>query len=107
MKLPGGMDFEVDPKGAIYKNVSMIFVVTNISIPPHPNPQVTQRLSDTWWSIIGSASLTLITAFIFENQKSEFDSQAKVMVWAQKQLTNYHFLYQKAKGDDIKVCHNI
>ena len=107
MKLTGGMDFEVDPKGAIYKNVSMVFVVTNIAIPPHPNPQVTQHLSDTWRSIIGSVSLTLITTFIFENQKSEFDSQVKVMAWAQNQLTNYCFLYQKVKGDDIKVRHNI
>ena len=107
MKSTGGMDFEVDPKGAIYKNVSTIFVVTNIAIPPHPNPQVTQHLSDTWQSIIGSVSLTLITTFIFENQKSEFDSQVKVMAWAQNQLTNYRFLYQKAEGDDIKVHHNI
>ena len=82
MKSTGGMDFEVDPKGAIYNNVSTIFVVTNIVIP-HPNPQVTQCLSDTWRSVIGSVSLTLITTFIFENQKSEFDSLAKVMVWAQ------------------------
>ena len=51
-------------------------------------------------------SLALITTFIYENQQ-EFDNQDKVMEWVQDQLTNYCFLYQKAKGDDMNVSQNL
>ena len=30
-----------------------------------------------------------------------------VTEWVQNQLTNYHFLYQKAEGDDMNVSHNV
>ena len=51
-------------------------------------------------------SLALITTFIYENQQ-EFDNQEMVTEWAQNQLINYRFLYQKAEGDDMNVSHNV
>ena len=44
--------------------------------------------------------------FIYKNQL-EFNNQEKVMEWAQNQLPNYRFLYQKAKGDNMNVSCNL
>ena len=56
--------------------------------------------------VISCVSLVLITMFIYKNQL-EFNNQEKVMEWAQNQLPNYRFLYQKAKGDNMNVSCNL
>ena len=57
---------KVDPKAPIYKNVTILYFVVNILV--HPNSQITQCLSDSWKAVLDSASLALITTYIFENQ---------------------------------------
>ena len=41
--------------------------------------------------------------FILENQKSKFPTQERVMAWANKQLTNWCFLYMTTEGNNTKV----
>lgn len=96
----GRVDFEVDPKGTIYKNVR---TCPSRHYPYSFVSQVTQRLSDSWRAVIGSVSTALIMTFIFENQKSKFPTQEKVTAWANKQLTNWRFLYVTTEGNDTKV----
>ena len=54
-------------------------------------------------SVIGLVSLAFITTFIFENQNTLFPTQKKVTKWANKQLTNWQFLYTSTEGTDPKV----
>ena len=67
--------------------------------------QVTQWLANSWQAVIRSVSIALIMTFIFENQKSKFRTQHKVTAWATEQLTDWHFLYANAKGNNMKVSH--
>ena len=105
LRSASGMDFNINPKGSIYKNVHIIscchyyphsFIFSGYSTS-----------SDSWWAIIGSVLLALITTYIFKNQESGFTTQEQVMVWAKEQLIDYHFLYSKAKGDNKCVCYHI
>ena len=73
----------------------------------HSYFQVTQCLSDSWQAVIVSASLALITTYIFKNQESGFTTQEQVIVWAKEQPIDYCFLYSKAKGDVKSVHYHI
>ena len=105
LRLVSRVDFNIDPRGPIYKNVCTRAIA--ITHSTHPNSQVTQCLSDSWQATISSVSLALVTIYIFKNQKSKFTTQKHVTVWAKTELTNYCFLCSKAKGDNQNVHHCI
>ena len=90
----GRVNFEVDSKSTIYKNVC---TCSSWHYPYSFVSQVTQWLSDSWWAVIGSVSTVLIMTFIFKNQKSKFPMQAN------EQLTNWCFLYMTMEGNVTKV----
>ena len=73
LRLTSRVDFDIDPRGPIYKNVCTRAIA--ITCTTHLNSQVTQCLSNSWWAAISSVSLALVTTYIFKNQKSKFTTQ--------------------------------
>jgi hypothetical protein len=62
---------------------------------------VNQRIYE-WRASFGSAALAIVNAF-FSSHRS-FDANEARVDFAQHQLKNFAFLYQKADGDDKTVC---
>lgn len=61
-----------------------------------------QRLADSWRSSIGSAALSIVTAY-FELEEDLKDSDEDRAEFAEFALDKLRFCYKKADGNDKEV----
>lgn len=98
-----GGHFEVTYPGPIYYLVCICEFIIYISCS-NLLTQSNQRLCDGWRTIIASASLSVITAYIWgKRNEKQFRSPKRLIRWAMDQLTMYKFLYLKAETSDRSV----
>jgi hypothetical protein len=64
--------------------------------------QATQRLSDSWRSVLGSSAIAIVNSF-FESSADHANSNEMRQDFARHQLDLFRFTYRKANGKDKKV----
>lgn len=95
-----GSHFEVTYPGPIYYLVCICEFIIYISCS-NLLMQSNQHLCDGWCTIIASASLSVVTAYIWgKRNEKQFHSPKRLIRWATDQLTAYKFLYLKAETSD-------